>query len=371
MVKLTKRRIFIEATVLMREQRTGVDYLAEGLLGELIRASPDVDFVLFSFAKPIEDLRLKAPNVTFKSITKMTERLYRMLLLVGIAPSVEWLLDEDKIDDCIFPNFSSWPLKSPGSRSYPFVHDTSYLDTPEYSSKRLRRFLDMTVRRSVKYANAVLVNSISTKNDVMRHYKVAESRLVVLYPAVPKPARPEPIHVPPEYILYLGTMEPRKNVTSLIRAHLALPESVRKRYPLVLAGKKGWLDEEIQDLLFANKGNYVHWLGYVTDGQRAQLWKGATIFVYPSAYEGFGMPVLEAQSNGVPVITTRSSSLPEAGGTAAYYSNSDSKSLSRSIKYLLDNLAVRNCMTTDGLKHASTFAWSKSAQKLQKLLDIK
>jgi glycosyltransferase involved in cell wall biosynthesis len=371
MTKVTKRRIFIEAATLVREQRTGVDYLAEELFGELIRRSPEVEFICFSFAQSGAHFRLKAPNVRHVTIHKMSERWYRLLLLMGIAPSVEWLLDEPVIEDCIFPNFSSWPLKTRDARSYPYVHDTSYLDTPEYASPRLRRFLDVTVRRSVQRAAGVLVNSESTKRDVMRHYKVPARRITVLYPAVPQSAKPATMDLPKEYVLFIGTIEPRKNVANLIHAHTQLPDTLRRRYPLILAGKKGWLDDDIQQLIASHHDQDVRWLGYVSDAQRARLWSGAALFVYPSMYEGFGMPVIEALSHGVPTITTRLSSLPEAGGTAAYYAKPDAKSLAQAIELVLTDVARRKTMSVAGRRHAATFTWTKSAQRLQKLLGIK
>lgn len=371
MTNLTKRRIYIESTVLKRLPRAGVEMLAEGLIGELVRQSPEIEFVFFSFQESAAPLSIKGKNVREVVITRMPLRLFRLLLLLGIAPSVEWLTGEENIQDVIFPNFSAWPIKTKGARIYPYVHDTSYLDTPEYSSSRLQRFLHWTVGRSIKLATRVLVNSESTKRAVIKHYSIPGDRVDVIYPGAPNQMKPVDVDVPKEYILFVGTLEPRKNVANLIRAYGQLPQALRQQYPLLLVGKKGWLDNEIEELISAGAERGVRTLGYVDESTRQALYAGATVFAYPSLYEGFGMPIIEAQMHGVPVITTRSSSLPEAGGDAALYSKPDAKSLADALKMLLQDKALRTKLARLGRQHAAQFTWSRSAQQLQKLLGIK
>ena len=173
-----------------------------------------------------------------------------------------------------------------------------------------------------------------------------------------------------QYILYTGTLEPRKNIVGILEGYSALPKNILSSYTLVLAGGKGWLDEEIEEKLTELKELNIIRTGYVADEDLPALYSGATVFVYPSFYEGFGMPPLEAMACGTPVITSNNSSLPEVVGEAGIMIDAkDTKTLTESIEKVISNTKLQNEMIKKGIKQAKKFSGEESAKKLHGLID--
>lgn len=365
----SKKKIYIEATALTREKKTGVDLYAQGLLQSLIDQMPDYDFVCFHFADTNAPLSVKGKNVREQVITSMSARLYRLLMLLSVAPSIEWLLGVRAIDTVIFPNFFVAPVRTKTAKVYPIIYDTAYLDTPEYVASRNRANLRTLVPRGIKRSSLVLTISEATVERLQHWYSLAKDHALVLYPAAPDPVPADKdMQLPDKYLLYVSTLEPRKNVANIIRAYNLLPASLRDVYKLVLAGGKGWMDEEIQQQLEGSDPKQVLSLGYVTEAQKWALYNKATVFVYPALFEGFGMPILEAQRAGVPVITCHNSSLPEAAGDAAVYVDQDAKSIAKGMEKILTDPKLRKQLAESGKKHAQKFTWHASAKKLAQVI---
>ena len=364
-----KPTIYIEATALTRQKKTGVDFYAQGLLQSLVDQMPGYDFVCFHFADTNAPLSVKGKNVREQVITSMSARLYRLLMLLRIAPSIERLLGLGKMDTVIFPNFFVAPVRTKSASVYPIIYDTAYLDTPEYVAPRNRANLRTLVPRGIKRSSRVLTISDATAERLHHWYGLAKDRALVLYPAAPDPVRADTkLALPKKYLLYVSTLEPRKNVANIIQAYNSLPTALRDTYALVLAGGKGWMDDEIQEQLDVSDPKQVMSLGYVTDAQKWALYGGATAFVYPALFEGFGMPILEAQRAGVPVITCRNSSLPEAAGDAALYVGQDANSIAKGMHKILTDSKLRKQLAESGKKHAQKFTWQNSAKKLAQVI---
>lgn len=365
----SKKTIYIEATALTRHKKTGVDLYAQGLLQSLIDQMPDYDFVCFHFADTNAPLSVKGKNVRELVITSMSARLYRLLMLLGIAPPIERLLGVSEIETIIFPNFFVVPVRTKTAQVYPIIYDTAYLDTPEYVAPRNRANLRALVPRGIKRSSRVLTISDATAERLHYWYGLTKNRALVLYPAAPDPVRADTkLALPKKYLLYVSTLEPRKNVANIIRAYNSLPATLRDTYALVLAGGKGWMDDEIQEQLDSSDPKQVISLGYVTDAQKWALYSNATAFVYPALFEGFGMPILEAQCAGVPVITCRNSSLPEAAGDAALYVGQDANSIAKGMQKILTDSKLRTQLAAGGKKHAQKFTWQNSAKKLAQVI---
>jgi len=364
----TKHRrpvIYIEATALCRSQRTGVSYWVEGLITGLVAQRPDTDFVFFHFAGDDHPLRIKGKNVREITIKKMPGKLFRLLYVAGLVPRLEWLLGVDRVDLVIFPNFYAWPVQTKGARIIICIPDTTYLDVPEYVPHRyFRKLLAAGVKHSVKVSDELIVCSEATAQSLEDHYGRAVSTMTVAYPGYElpqvKPAQ-SGIDIPKQHILFVGTLEPRKNIANLIRGYVALPQKLRDEYPLMLAGGKGWLDEEIGRLIAEHTPDGVRSAGYVTDDDRELLYRSAAVFAYPVKYEGFGMPVIEAQAHGVPVVSTNNSSLPEATGGVAVYCETSSRSITQALKKILGDKKLRASLSAQGRRHAAKFTW-KSGQ---------
>lgn len=254
------------------------------------------------------------------------------------------------------------------------IHDLIFMVLPDRYLPAKRRYLEAFTRLSVRVARHVIADSEHTRQDVMRLLDVPPDRVT----AVPlgvidhfSPPGQEALErfrarhdLPERYLLYLGTLEPRKNLETLIRAYAA----VRRRgldWPLVLAGGKGWLYEDIfRAIESLDLAAHVRVPGYVSFEEQP-LWYGAgAIFVYPSTYEGFGLPVLEAMACGTPVITSTSSSLPEAAGDAALLVDCrDEAALAGAIERLASDRALRADLARRGRARAALFPWSRTAEE--------
>jgi len=166
------------------------------------------------------------------------------------------------------------------------------------------------------------------------------------------------------FVLSTGSLEPRKNLTRLIRAHGALPDELRRSYPLLLVGPRGWEEEEILQVA-RERRDAVRLTGFVPDDDLAALYADCAIFCYPSLYEGFGLPVLEAMAAGAPVITSDTSSLPEVGGDAVVYVQpEDERSLASAMERLLRSPDERSRLAARGRTRAAEFSWDRVARAL-------
>jgi alpha-1,3-rhamnosyl/mannosyltransferase len=176
--------------------------------------------------------------------------------------------------------------------------------------------------------------------------------------------------LPESFILTTGTLEPRKNLERLIAAYAALPGAVRTTTPLVLAGKRGWQEQSIFDAIAALPDpTQIRHVDFVPDEDLAALYAAATLFCYPSLYEGFGLPVLEAMQSGVPVITSNVSSLPEVGGSAVRYVDPlDAPALTAALKELLGDAFECNRLSNAALLRAKQFSWGATASATLEVL---
>jgi alpha-1,3-rhamnosyl/mannosyltransferase len=167
------------------------------------------------------------------------------------------------------------------------------------------------------------------------------------------------------YTLYAGTIEPRKNIEVLLDAYSVLPDAIRQRWPLVLAGYHGWQSEQLhQRIDAAVSAGWARYLGYVADEDLPHLFAGAHLFFFPSHYEGFGLPVLEAMASGVPVVCSNASSLPEvAGGAALMFDPEDADALHQLILTGLEDEVWRKTAKEKGLMQASIFSWRRCANE--------
>lgn len=169
--------------------------------------------------------------------------------------------------------------------------------------------------------------------------------------------------LPKKFILCAGSIEPRKNLISLLKAYNNLDMSIKKEYKLILTGFKGWENQEIVSLINQNK-DYVNYLGYISDEELVAVYNLATLFVYPSFYEGFGLPVLEAMACGTPVVCSNTTSLPEVGGDAVVYCDPyNVDDIREKMETVLDDENLQKEMIVKGLERAKQFTWEKAAKE--------
>jgi glycosyltransferase involved in cell wall biosynthesis len=251
------------------------------------------------------------------------------------------------------------------------VHDLAYLRLPEVVPERRRRYFTGLTRLSVRRAQRVLAVSESTKRDLVELLDVDEDRVAVTPLAADERFRPlsseglsqfrAAAALDRPYVLYLGTIEPRKNLPTLLRAF----ESIAADVPhlLVIVGPDGWLTESFYETLRRMRhSERVRRVGFVPAGDLAAWYGAADLFVFPSRYEGFGLPVLEAMACGTPVVTSNVSSLPEVAGDAALCVDpADEAALAEAIRRVLSDATLAADLRTRGLARAGSFSWSRTA----------
>lgn len=247
------------------------------------------------------------------------------------------------------------------------VFDMIAWEAPESAQRRAALIERATIRPALRRAAHVFCNSASTLGDLTRRFPGVESRSSVvplaageaLAPEVPADEVRHRYGLEQPFVLSTGTIEPRKNLRRLIEAFGGLPDEVRRQHLLVLVGPRGWKDSEIVRHAEAKS---VRILGHVPDEDLAALYRLCTVFCYPSLYEGFGLPVLEAMQAGAPVVTSGVSSLPEVGGDAARYVDPKSTDEIRdALAGLLASEPERRGLTERGRAQAERFSWERTA----------
>ncbi|HEX8762187.1 MAG TPA: glycosyltransferase family 1 protein [Candidatus Saccharimonadales bacterium] len=370
-------KLFVEAHTILKN-RSGVGWFTHGLVrGLQSHLGPNDQLSLLTHPREPMDIAdlLKNPQTLDKPIDWLPGRLYHALKFRNLVPPIDLAYGKGVY---IFPNFIRWPLAH--SPSVIVVHDLSMFDCPEYSSPQNLAFMTRHLGRSVEKADLIVAVSENSKKTLCDHFAINPRKVIVAHLAAEptlyyergaeEVARVKGKYgIFGKYMLFVSTLEPRKNVEGLIRAYRNLPEKLRSEVSLVLVGGRGWRDESIRAAINDARiaGDRVVLPGYVETEDLPALYSGAETFVFPSHYEGFGLPVLEAMSCGTPVISANNSSLPEAGGTAAHYIDADDNDeLTAAMKELLTNEPLQAKMRTAGLKQAAKFSWEKSSAAVLK-----
>jgi glycosyltransferase involved in cell wall biosynthesis len=273
------------------------------------------------------------------------------------------------------PDFTLPPTQRP-TRTLLTVHDLSFIRAPETADPGLREYLNEVVPRSIKRADHILADSESTRQDLIELYRAPPGKISVLYsgvsdrfyPILDEGARQSvreryQIGSRP-YIFSLGTVQPRKNYGRLVEA---LHRLGRPDLKLVIAGDKGWLDDPLYERIDTlGMADQVQFLGFAADDDLPALYSAAEVFAFPSLYEGFGLPPLEAMACGVPVVSSNTSSLPEVVANAALTVNpTDVEALADALRRLLDDHGLRNTLINRGQLRVQGFSWTASARVLR------
>ena len=348
-------RIAIDASRATVARATGTEHYSRELIRALLRVGAGHEFHLFFRDAPPDGL-FSGPRVQQHVIP--LPRLWTHLRLAAALHSLR--------PDVSFVPAHTLPLLLRGP-ALVTVHDLGFRHFPAAHPPLTRRYLELTTRHSARRATLVLADSHATAADLQRFYRIAPEKLRVVYPGVTPLAIGElaalrrKYNLPQRYFLFLGTLQPRKNLPLIVAAwqrwRAANPQD---EAGLVLAGGRGWLFDARD---FAQQGG-LHLPGYVADEDRGALYAGALALLFPSLHEGFGFPVLEAMHCGTPVITSRTSSLPELAGDAALLVDpTDEADLARQMTRLLADEALRQRLIRDGHARADEFTWERAARE--------
>jgi glycosyltransferase involved in cell wall biosynthesis len=370
-------RVFVEGTPLFR-QRTGVGQYTKYLLEALFRVDEENKYTIYAFdflgrgtkAMPIPE----TSRVGYRFIRYMHLKVFNAVVRKLTAPPIDMMLGS-RPDLFIFPDFVRYPLPL-GSPAIAVIYDLSFVLHPEHVAARNRQYLTRYVPQTIDKSQHVITISENSKREIVEYYGTDPAKISIVSPAIdhnvfyPRSAGEVAAvagkyRITKPYILYTGTLEPRKNIRSILDAYAKLPAEVRATYSLVLAGGKGWLDESIKNRLDELRDMDIITTGYVPDEDLPALYSGASVFVYPSLYEGYGMPPLEAMACNTPVIVANNSSLPEVVGDAGILVDAyDVDSLVMYLEKVLGDPALAAELRRRGLARAQASNWDESARRL-------
>lgn len=248
------------------------------------------------------------------------------------------------------------------------ICDLSFIRHPEWHPLDRVKYFEKYCLKRLSQVEAVITISEFTKKEMLTLLNVDQAKIYITPLGVDgsfSPGEKKLPGLPDKYILYLGNLEPRKNLPMLLSAFRRLPGNLQDRYSLVMAGAKGWCTNELGEMLrsFQKDGKLIL-TGYVPQTQLPKLYRGASLFVYPSLYEGFGLPVIEAMASGVPVVASNTTSLPEVVGDAGILvSPHDVEGWNNAMNRILNDEEMRSEMSQKGLARATLFSWEKCAQE--------
>jgi len=357
-------RIGIDARI-VHYSRGGIRSYVLHLLDALAELDGGADYCILHSRK---GRGLLPPGPSFRAVACWTpshHRLERWTLGIEIARLGIDLLHSP---DFIPPAFGY-------SRSIITVHDLNFLYYPRFLTAESRRYYNEQIEWATRRADHILADSEATKKDLIALLGVAPERITVVYLAADAGFRPLPeieaqeaaarYGLKPGFMLFVGTLEPRKNVPGLLQAYRILLDQTATDQPLVLVGGKGWLfDEVFERVETLSLDKRVRFLHEVPDDDLPRLYNAASLSVTPSFYEGFGLPALEAMSCGTPVVVSERASLPEVVGEAGLLVNPDEPgAIAAALERVLTDEDLRSKMREKGLAQAGRFSWERTAQQ--------
>lgn len=377
--------IGVDLRVLAGGSYGGIAQYLLGLLPELFKVDENIKFKLFfnAYKKKLSHYDwLEAENVKLFKFNFPNRLLFASSKFFDY-PKLDYLVCG--ADVFFSPHFFSAPL-SARCRSVVTFHDLSFIRYPEFFSWRenIWHRLEMNPRRQAQRADKIIAVSESTKSDLVNLFEVKEEKIKVIYSGINsrfdllKDPRSNlhqikvKYNLPKNFFLFLGTLEPRKNVLGILKSfsYLKSTGQLPKESALVIAGPSGWLyGEAIKFYRTSPFKDSIYFIGPVKEEDKLCLFQLARVFVYPSFFEGFGFPPLEAMAAGVPVITSRISSLPEVAGDAALLVDPyNIKEMAEAMRNLFLDEKLRESYIKKGLERVKRFSWRKSAEETLKVL---
>jgi glycosyltransferase involved in cell wall biosynthesis len=362
-------KIAIDGNEANTSHRVGIGEYAYQLLAQFEKiSSSNIEFEIYLKNPPLSDLPAKRVGWSYKVFGpgKMWTQFALPLKLFG----------QGKKPDIFFSPSHYGPRFSPVKNAISIM-DLSFIYFPYLFNKRDLNQLKSWTAYSAKKASLIFTISNSSKNDILKEYQLPSNRVVVTHLGVKQDNKDTKVKdiknkykIEGDYILFVGTLQPRKNIERLIEAFSKIDN---KDLKLVIVGKKGWQYEAI--LAAPEKygiSSKVMFLDFVPDEDLVGLYSEALCYVLPSLYEGFGLPILEAMKYGCPVITSNVSSMPEAGGDAALYVNpEDVSDITKKLDELTSNEKLRKELIEKGYEQVKKFSWEKTAkQTLEALEDL-
>lgn len=343
-------------------QETGNETYIKGLVGGFEQVADDLNILVYHVGSP---WTLDSPHIRFQRL--LTGNPYVRLGAELPLRSLAQRLDVLHMTYAA-PVWAAAPLVLT-------VHDICYATNPEWFSPRDLRVLTTVVPRSIRQAAQIVTDSESARRQIIEHYRVPDEKISTIpigpglaaMPISLEAARQELVALglglERQYVLTVGNLQPRKNLIRLVEAFGALVESRKHDIDLVIVGPRRFRAEEITQAAGSLAGR-IRFTGYVSDRQLAAFYRCSTVFVLPSLYEGFGLPVLEAMAHGVPVVCSNAGALPEVCGEAAILFNPLSvEDIANAVDRALSDTSLRQRLGDAGASRARQFSWKTSAER--------
>ena len=336
-------------------------------LNELLPALAEIDksnhyFIYYGkWMKAYDFLNVQQENFTFIELNISNNQIFRNLYLAYVLP----LKCKKYRPDIYFLPDTQATLVKP-CKIISTIHDIMEFDFPQKYSKMQGRLRRMIVRRQCKISDHIMTVSKFSKTEIIRYLRVQEDKISVVPNSVAIPKTDIKVCDPEKYFLFVSETEWAKNAIILLKAFNLLDEKVKKVYKIKIVGKKGKQYDEMISYI-SNNGlhNKVEFYGYVSDDELTELYSKAYAFVFPSFFEGFGLPILEAMAQGVPVICSDRASMPEVGGEAVLtFDPYSAESLAQQLVKIIQDASFRNQMFENGLARAQIFTAKKQAQRV-------
>lgn len=357
-------RIGIDAR-LTHYSQAGIAQYIQHLIREFPALDTENDYVILHSRKDPRNLAQAANQRRARCWTPAHHRLERLALAVETFPL--------RLDLLHSPDFI--PPHGRWYRSVITIHDLTFLHYPQFLTSESRRYYNDQIEAASRRADHILADSEATRIDILDLLSAPPDKVTTVHLAADKRFRPTPAEVvqdarmryslPSDYILFVGTFEPRKNLSGLLRAYHIVRQTLADTPPLVIAGRRGWLYQEA--LAFATMlglSNHVIWVEDITFEDLPALYTAAAVFCLPSFYEGFGLTALEAMACGTPVVVADRASLPEIVGDAGLLVNPESpEDIADALHRVLTDSSLASTLRSRGLAHTARFSWSETAQQ--------
>ncbi len=364
-------KIGFDIRCLMNKNYSGVSYYTFNLLKAIFALDKENQYLLFyNSSKKVDLPEFNQPNVKYVGF-HWPNKIFNLALNFFNEPKLDKLIGG--VDIFFAPNlhFVAW---SENCKKVIAVHDLSFIRFPEFFNFKMRLWHKLILGKNILgQADMITADSENTKNDLIELLKIPVGKIKVVYLGVSDEFRVlakddirlenarKKYNLPEKFILYLGTLEPRKNIESIIEAYNLLSNC---DYDLVIAGGVGWKAKNIFKL--AKENPKIKFIGYIED--RPALYNLASLFVYPSYYEGFGLPILEAMACGCPVIAGVNSSQGEVVGDAGLLVDPyNINEIKKAMEILLANNELRDDFIKRGLERAHEFTWEKTAKNILRI----
>jgi glycosyltransferase involved in cell wall biosynthesis len=352
-------------TRLIFYQKAGIGQYIQSLMQALAEIDHEDEFTLFHSRKDNHPF-VTAPNIRYRAL--WTPSHHRFETTTMTAELLPHRLDVLHSPDFIPPRYTRYPAVIT-------VHDLAFLLYPRFLTKQSARYygqVDVAARRAAH----IIAVSQSTRRDVIKLLGVPSDKVTVIHEAAQPLFRPldraqarqhvaSVFGVEQDFILFVSTIEPRKNLPTLLEAFRKMRDVHRVEVKMVVAGRRGWLTEEMNDQIDKLQLNgHVHFLGAVPNEELLYLYNAAKVFALPSFYEGFGLPPLEAMACGTPIVVSNTSSLPEVVGDAGQLVDpNDVEAWSVVLWRVLSDENLRAEMCEKGLRRVASFSWERAARE--------